>query len=274
MPQEPYETMLLVQNPPEYITWPQSEKLAFYENVVRWHEYISELMKAGEVTRAWGAEKLPGRVRPNATKTLLIAIYKTTFARFTELITRDPLWDSAWYQGHILKSIEGDYEDDVKRVGRQRASLEKKLGKKLTKLAAKYQGKRPDIKPGGDIDVLVSSTNEPAIGLLSEEERLAQDELVLQMHDYHQPFREAGIIVHDWGTYQNCGFGVTDGANRQRGVYITRVNSYDEFDDFFQAHPRRVVSIVHTVVLVPFEESCRRAEQELKETRERFGPLR
>jgi hypothetical protein len=269
MPQQRHEIMVLVQNPPEFVSWPRAEKLGFYENVVSWHKYIAELMRSGEVTRAWGAEKIPGRVRANATKTVLIAIYNATFSRFTELISRDPLWDTALYEGPILKSIEGDYDDDLARFRREREYLQKKLGRRLAAEVVTFQGPRPEVRPGGDLEVLVISKNTPGYHDLSDEAKLAETEKVLQMHDYHQPLREAGIITDEWGTYQNCGFGVWSGAVSASGIWLTRVNSYDEFDIVFQTNPVRDSSLVRTVVLVPFEESRRRAEEELQAARNR-----
>jgi hypothetical protein len=271
MSAEVHEILALVQNPPEYLSWHKREKSEFYENIVKWHEYINDLMKTGEVTIAWGAEKLPGRVRSNPTKTLLIAIYKTTFERFSELITQDPLWDYGWYEAPILKSIEGDYEQDVERVNRQRAYLEKKLGRKLPEVVAEYQGEIPQIEPGGDIEVLVLSRNTPDYEALSEEAKLEQDEKVLQMHSYRKPLREAGIIAKDWGTYQNCGFGIAEGPTVASGAHIVRVNTYDEFDIVFLSDPIRNISYVRTVVLVPFKESWRRALYDLKAARARLS---
>jgi hypothetical protein len=111
--------------------------------------------------------------------------------------------------------------------------------------------------------VLVTSSNTPGYLDLSDEEKLAQTEKVLQMHDFHEPFRKNGVIT-EWGTYQNCGFGVWAGPNSAKGVWITRVHSYDEFDQIFQSNPVRNISRVFTVVLVPFEESWRRAKQQQK----------
>jgi hypothetical protein len=274
MAEQRYEIMVLIQNPPEYLSWPRPEKLAFYENVVRWHDYIQKLMKAGDVTRAWGAEKLPGRVRFVGTKILLIAIYKTTFGRFSELLTQDPLWDSAWYEAPILKSIAGDYEDDLKRYQRQRSFLEEKLSRKLPKPVVDYQWETPRIKSGGRMEVLVLSKNSPGYQDLSDEEKLMESEKILQMHNYHRPLRESGVIAEEWGTYQNCGFGVWAGGNVAEGVHITRVNSYDEFDAVFLSDPVRNISRVHTIVLVPFEESRRRAQADLKVARTRLKAAR
>ena len=270
MPEETHEILVFVQNPPDYLSWSKPQKLEYYENVVRWHEYVSRLMAVGEVTKAWGAEKLPGRVRPIATKTLLIAIYHTTLTKFSELIARDPLWDSAWYQAPILKSIETDYETDLARYKRQRTRLEEKLGKKLPKAVLQYTDSIPKVRPGGTIEILVTSGNTPGYLDLSDEERLEEEEKVVQMHDYHRPLREGGVIVDEWGTYQNCGFGVWAGPNSAKGVYIVRVSSYDEFDDVFISDPVRNISRVQTVVLVPFQESWQRAERELLAARERF----
>jgi len=87
---------------------------------------------------------------------------------------------------------------------------------------------------------------------------------VLQMHDYHRLLRETGVITHEWGHLQNCGFGVWAGGTRNSGAYIVRTNNYNEFDNFFQADPIRADVRVHTIVLVPFEESQKRAEREFE----------
>ena len=79
-----YETMVIIQNSEDYFSWPRGEKLRFYEKAVEWHDYISGLMNTGEVTKARGTQKLPGKIGPNPTKTMLIAIYKTTYDRFSE----------------------------------------------------------------------------------------------------------------------------------------------------------------------------------------------
>ena len=271
MANEKYDILVFAQNPEGFLSWNNAQKLKFYEATLKWHDYIADLRDKGEVTHAWGAQRLPGRVRPISTKTLLIAIYRATFDRFSELIAKDPLWDLAWYEAPILKPIEDDYEDDLARYNKRKALIEERLGKKIPMSIVTFQGDRPEIKAGGDLEVLTFMRNEPHFGLLSDEQRLEADEHVLQMHDYHRPLREMGIVPESWGTYQNCGFGVWAGGNRAAGVYLWKVNNYDEFDILFQTDPVRPDSRVRTVVLTPFDESRRRSEEQLKDARRRLG---
>jgi C1A family cysteine protease len=271
MTDEIHNILVFNQTPDAFLTWSNEQKLAYYERTVKWHEYISDLMKTGEVSKAWGTMKLPGRVRPIATRSVLVAIYTTTLERFSQLITQDPLWDLAWYEAPILKSIEGDYEDDVERHKRVRARIGKKLGKKLPDPVINYEGEIPDVEPG-EIEALVHMRNEPDFGLLSDENRLAQDERVLQMHHFHQQLRNKGIIANEWGTYQNCGFGVWAGGSRAGGVMHYKVKSYTDYDNLFQSDPVRGDSRVRTLVLLPFQTSWEREKQQLEHARRRLQP--
>jgi hypothetical protein len=82
------------------------------------------------------------------------------------------------------------------------------------------------------------------------------------MHDYYTPFRDD--VMQEWGTYQNCGFGITEGPTSAKGIWIASVESYDQFDQLFQIQPMRNNSRVFTYILVPFEESWKRSKEELK----------
>ena len=113
-------------------------------------------------------------------------------------------------------------------------------------------------------------TNEPEFGLFFDEERIEQNKRVLQMHGYHKPLRDAGIIANDWGIYPNCGFGLSVAGNRQQGVMLYRVKSYDDFDKLFQSDSLPGDSGVQTIVLIPFEESMKRSLQDLKNAKNRL----
>lgn len=263
MADQKYQILNMAHNPPDFPSWPNDQKRDFYKRVVEWHDYISGLMKDGHVLRAWGTQKMPGRVRAHGTKTALVALYEATFDKFSELVIKDPLWNSAIYMSPILKSIEGDYEDDLRRFESQKSYLEMKTASLFGEPVVKFRGTRVNIAPGGTIEVLVGSGNTPGWHDLSDEEQLPIYEKVLQMHDYFTPFREANV-VSEWGTYQNCGFGILEGPTSAKGIWIAKVNSYDEFDELFQVNPMRNNSNVFTYILIPFDESRKRAKEELR----------
>jgi hypothetical protein len=172
--------------------------------------------------------------------------------------------DNGLHWGPILKSLEGDYESDLERYSRQRTYLEEKLGSKLPKPVLKYPHKMPKLTKGGELEILVQAGNTVGYLDLSDELRLNVFEKVVQMHDYHSRLRQAGKIVSEWGTAHNCGVGMDDKPTSAKGIVIYRVSSYDEFDDIFIADPVRDISVVSTIVLIPFDESRRRAAQQVQ----------
>src|SRR5262245_47222872 len=115
-----YEIMTMVSNPDNYLSWPAADKVNFLNRVVRWHDYVDRLKQDGHVSDAWGSQTLQGMRYNVATKFLLIALYNVTLDQYSELISQDPLWHYGVYNAPILKSIEGDYEDDFARYSRIR----------------------------------------------------------------------------------------------------------------------------------------------------------
>lgn len=259
--EEKYQIMSMVTNPDTFVSWSAADKLRFYDKAAQWHEYIADLQRDGHVQDAWGTQKIPGMAFNLAAKVTLIAMYHVTLDQYTDLIIRDPLWNFGVYHAPVLKSIEGDYEDDMARNKRIRDRLTK-AGKKLPKPLVKFldADKIPNVKPGGKLKVLVTLRNAPGYANLPDEQKLVIDERVLQMHQYHQILRDRKIIINEWGCYQNWGFAQADQDVAQAGRHIFQVNTYDEFDALHQLDPEVPLCSVRTMVLVPFEQSKKRAQ--------------
>jgi hypothetical protein len=271
-PRQDYqEWNVYVSNPPDFLSWSSRKKLQFYERGVAWHDYIADLQEQGFVSTAWGTEKILGSgLSPVTTKTMYVARYTASVNDFNRLITEDPLWDFGAYYAPMLKSIEGDYEDDLARYHRVRGRLEAKLGRELPEPQLKFADPIPEIQPGGSLQFLVTMTNGPGYADLTDEERLSIDERVLQFHDYHQQLRERRVIVDDGACFPIWGYNMVKDVRGMCGYTIFEVNSYDEFSDVLLPNPLLLVMSHMTVALVPFEKSRRRAERELKTARGRL----
>jgi hypothetical protein len=163
----------------------------------------------------------------------------------------------------MLKSIEDDYEDDLARYRRVRSRLEARLGRKLPKPQVKFQEEVPKIKVGGKLEFLVTGRNGPGYPEMSDEERLAIEERVLQFHDYHSRLREKRILVDEGACCPIWGFGMMNVGAPMSGYVVMKVNSYDEFQSILLADPLFVVMFHMMVALVPFDNSRKRAEREL-----------
>jgi hypothetical protein len=260
--------LVYVSNPDEFVSWPRAEKIRFYQKVVDWHTYIARLRRQGFVERAWGAQKILGeQTLPIAKKTILVAKYKASVDKFSQLITEDPLWNHAVYYAPMLKSIEGDFEDDLARYNRVRERLELKLGRKLPAAQIKFQEQIPDVRPGGELEFLVTMRNGPGFADLTDEEKLAVEERVLQFHDYHAQLRQRRIITDDGACYPIWGFGMRKESAAMSGYWIVNVRTYDEFSALLLMDPLLVVMVHITVPLLPFEESQARAKRELTAAR-------
>jgi hypothetical protein len=261
---ETHRWNVYVGNPADFVSWPLADKVRFYEKAVEWHDYIAALKERGHVERAWGVQKVVGSAQsPVRTKTMMVAQFSATADEFSQLITEDPLWNYGVYYAPMLKSIEGDYEDDLERYHRVRARVQAKLGTTMPEAQLKFRDEIPAIKPGGKLEFLVTMTNDASYGGLSDEARLAIDERVLQFHDYHRQLREQKIIVDDGSCYPVWGFNMEKFLRPMDGYMIVRVNSYDEFSSVLLPNPLLVVVAHMTVALIPFDESRKRSRQEL-----------
>jgi hypothetical protein len=256
-----YDIMSMVSNPDDFLAWPETNKMKWYQKVIEWHDYIARLQRNGLVGDAWGTQSISGMTYKVATKTSLIAMYHTTFDQYSELITEDPLYNYGVYHAPILKSIEGDYEDDLARYHRIRARLLAR-GKVLPEPAIEFLDANaiPNINPGGKVQVLFGLSGTPFYPNLPEERKLELDELVLQMHQYHRILRDRGIIIREWGCYQYLGHTQEFPPAPQAGRSIVQVNSYREFDQLFLLDPLVLSAVTRTIVLVPFEASRERAK--------------
>jgi hypothetical protein len=260
--------LVYIANPDSFVSWASVDKLRFYDRVAAWHDYIDRLTKQGYIEKAWGAQRIIGtQMAPINTKTMLVAKYKASVDKFSELITEDPLWNFASYYAMMLKSIEGDYEDDLGRYKRVRARLEAKLNRKFPEPVIAFQEEVPEIKPDGDLEFLVTMHNGPSYIDRSDEEKLLIEERVLQFHDYHQQLRRRRIIVDDGACYPIWGFGMIRQAAAMSGYWMLKVNSYDEFSSLILADPLLVVMVHMTIALLPFAESRLRAQQDVKAAR-------
>jgi hypothetical protein len=260
--------LVYVGTPENFTSWPRPEKVRFYAKAVEWHKYIAKLKKEGHVERAWGVQKILGEApNPVGTKAMFIAKYNATADEFSDLITRDPLWNYAVYYAPMLKSMEGDYEDDLARYNRVRVRLETKLEKKLPKAVVNFEEEIPNIKPGGKLQFLVTMRNGPGYVDLSDEQRLSIEERVLQFHDYHGKLRERKIIVDDGACFPIWGFNMKKEGAAMAGFWVLNVNTHDEFSSLILMDPLTVVMLHMTVELIPFEESANRATRELKSAR-------
>ena len=178
-----------------------------------------------------------------------------------KLLPKDPLWDYCLYETPLLKSIAKDFEDDLRVYQQNRAYLESKE-KKLAPPVTKYPGEIPPLQPGGDLEFMVTSQNSVGFQDLGDDDKLEVLERVIQMHDYRAQLRQSGIIAEEWGTHQHCG--------DVRAVLRYKVKDYNEFDVALVADPVRWDSVVHVMMLIPFEESRKRAKQELEEAKQRL----
>ena len=257
--------LVYVGTPENFTLWPRPEKLRFYKKAVEWHKYIAQLKKEGHVERAWGVQKILGEApNPVGTKAMFIAKYNATADEFSDLITKDPLWNYAVYYAPMLKSMEGDYEDHLARYNRARARLEAKLGKQLPKSVIAFEEEIPKIKPGGKLQFLVTMRNGPGYADLSDEQRLSIEERVLQFHDYHGKLRDRQIIVDDGACFPIWGFSMRKESSALAGFWVLNVNTHDEFFSLILMDPLTVVMVHMSVELVPFEESANRAAREFK----------
>lgn len=263
--QETQRFLVYVGTPDSFVSWPREEKISFYERVVAWHDYISRLQGQKHIEQAWGSQRIIGEAsKPISNKSLMVAKYIATPDEFSQLITEDPLWNYGVYYAPMLKSMEGDYEDDLARYNRVRARLETRLNKKLPAPQIKFPETVPDFKPGGNLEFLVTMRNGPGYADLSDEDRLNIEERVLQFHDYHTQLRDRRIIVDDGACMPIWGFGLNKENVGMSGYWILRVNTYDEFSSLLLMDPLLPVMLHITVPLIPFKESRKRAGKELK----------
>lgn len=265
---EPKKWLVYITTPENFVSWPRAEKVRFYEKVVDWHDYIETLQDRGHVEGAWGSQKILGeQSTPITTKTVLVAKLNASPDKFSQILAEDPLWNYGVYYAPMLKSIEGDYEDDLARFNRVRDRLQARLQTALPEPQLKFQEAVPEVKPGGKLDFLVTMRNGPGYIDHSDEARLAIEERVLQFHDYHNQLRQRGIIVDDGACFPIWGYGMRKEAIAMSGYWIVRTSTYDEFSSVLLADPLLVVMTHLTIALIPFEESQRRATRDLKAAR-------
>jgi hypothetical protein len=267
MAQQAYEMLVVISTPTDFLALPDKQKLRFYDQAVSWHDYISDLKERGVVTDAWGAEKLLSTTTGlSPTKSVLSAIYSVESLKvFSEALSQDPLFQFGQYLTIPLTSIEEDYETDLARY-RQSEAYVRSRGKQTPDAVVRYPHETPWIKArdpragaGLEIMVLIGSTFGD---WRSDEQNLEFEETILQMHDYHGRLRDAGIIRREWGSHQFVGAGAFATA-RPVAAIIFDLDSHDEFDQVFSADPLWPNFVFLTLALVPFDESRRRATQEL-----------
>jgi hypothetical protein len=270
------DVMVLIANPPDFISWPIDRQIDRYARVREWHDFVAE-HNPHRIPWVWGTHQVISHTGLSDLHSMHIAVYRSeSLFEFDRLIAEDPLRHCSRYTTFYLAPLKEDHERDVRRFERQKREL---LGdrtfadspvvheiRQQWTSAPDYVGKYPYQDPPNEtvdvrseslnddskIRVLIAESNSDWMMNMRDADQLQIYEKVLWWGDYASMLISQGKLSHGWTLHNFCS---ADGFEGQRegAVAILSVDNIDQFDELYATNPVRRSGKFWSVMLQPIQ---------------------
>jgi hypothetical protein len=266
-------TLVVINSPDDYLSWPAARKVMRWKAVIRWHDYIADLYGKGKVRWCWGSHQLISKFTASPIVSTHVAIYQCDgISEFTKLLEQDPMREYSAYMTVPLRSLEHDWLEEtgdtatiVPLPNDATARVSQELTRGLYRTAPNFAPKageaflapaNPPMPPDA-----VASADDPLSYLLvghgpqagitmNDAQRQIYAEKVKWWHGYNRSLIEQGTVTHGWANGVLC-HPREPKANTKGAVAVITVRTPDELDIAVNANPLGEESDLISVVLRP-----------------------
>jgi hypothetical protein len=268
----PIDVMVLNHCPEEFVSWSAAAKLARYEKVMKWHDFMLDLNKKKKVPWAWGSHQLLSKFRPlSAMNTLITVYHASSMSEYSDMMEADPLRDCSTYMTIPLEPLQYDLSNDAASA-EMAAPGDSSLSRLAVDLYRAVTRKPPSFfdpknqtapnppnppinltaksKPGDDLEYLLYGIGIPQSTDWNDARRSVYNEQLAWWHAYASKLIAAGQVRHGWSTHNFCDVAIAS-ANSKGSAMVVTAPTFAALDQLYDLNPFENQGLFLSVLLRP-----------------------